>query len=266
MKRLILVALIGVLCWPASVAADESAPKRLAVVGNGRIEVRPDVMDVSATVSGAGEITSDALKKFRSNRRRAVEAVTKLKIPGLEIKGSGVSVISNAIVQQFQQRFGNMQQGPSDHTTFRETLTFTVSGIDHLSDEQVQDLVSKVLDAAKDAGLTLGRPTDQSPYYYNADSYKPQIVFFRLSDPEAVRQKALDLAANDAREKAEQMARRLKLTIGKAVEVRDGSSHQGANRQVVVVGRNDSTSTESSASLHSISIDAFMQVEYQITN
>ncbi len=62
------------------------------------------------------------------------------------------------------------------------------------------------------------------------------------------------------------MARRLKLTIGKALEVRDGSSRQMANRQVVVVGRNDSTSTESSPSLHSISVDAFVQVEYQITN
>ncbi|HEX4072946.1 MAG TPA: SIMPL domain-containing protein [Planctomycetaceae bacterium] len=266
MKRPFLVALIGVLCLPARVPADELASKRLAVIGNGRVEVRPDVMDVSATVSGTGEIASDALKNFRANRRRAVEAVTKLKIPGLEIKGTGVSVISNAIVQQFQQRFGNMQQGPSDHTTFRETLTFTVSGIDHLSDEQVQDLVSKVLDAAKDAGLTLGHPTDQNSYFYNADSYKPQIDFFRLSDAEAVRQKALDLAAKDAREKAEQMARRLKLTIGKVAEVRDASSRQMANRQVVVVGRNDSTSTESSPSLHSISVDAFVQVEYQITN
>ena len=141
--------------------------------------MRPDTMDVSATVTAVGEITTDALKKFRANRRRAVDAITKLKIPGLEIKGSGVSVISNATVQQFQQRFGNMQQG-SDQTTFRETLTFAVSGIDHLSNDQVQDLVSKILDAAKDAGLTLGRQTDQNPYVYNADSYKPQIVFFRF--------------------------------------------------------------------------------------
>jgi uncharacterized protein YggE len=87
-----------------------------------------------------------------------------------------------------------------------------------------------------------------------------------LSDADAVRQKALDLAAKDAREKAEQMARRLKLTIGKAVEVRDSSSRQMVNRQVVVAGRNDSASTESSPSLHGISVDAFVQVEYQITN
>jgi uncharacterized protein YggE len=266
MKRPFLVAIVGVLLWQANSPAADSVPKRLAVTGSGHVEVRPDVMEVTTTVSGSGELTSDALKKFRANRRRAVEAVTKLKVPRLEIKGSGVSVISNALVQQFQQRFGNMQQNPSDHTTFRETLNFTVSGIDRLTDDQVQELATKVLDTAKDAGLTLGPSNDQSPYYYNANSYKPQIASFHLSHAEAARQKALDLAAQDAREKAAQMAHRLKLKIGNAVEVRDGSSRQMGNRQVIVVGNNDSASGESSSSLHGISVDAILLVEYEILN
>ncbi len=190
------VALVGVLSWQAATLTG-AEEKRLAVRGTGKIDVRPDTMEVSATVTASGELTTDALKKFRSNRRRGVDAINKLKIKGLEIKGSGISVISNAAVQQFQQRFGNMQQGSASQTTFSETLTFAVPGIDHLTNDQVQDLATKILDAAKDAGLTLGHQNDQNPYVYNYNSYKPQIVFFRFANAEEAREKALDVAAKE---------------------------------------------------------------------
>jgi len=260
------LALVALLCLQASTLLPGAEEKRLTVSGTGRIEVRPDVMEVFATVTGSGELTSDALKKFRANRRRGVEAVTKLKVDGLEVKGNGVAVISNAAVQQFQQRFGNMQQGSATHTTFSETLTFTVPGINHLADDRVQDLATKILDAAKDAGLTLGQPNDQNPYF-NYNSYRPQIVFFRLAHAEETRQKALDLAASDARSKAEQMAKRLKLAIGKAVLVRDASNRQfNAGRQVVVAGNADASTAELSPTLHNITVEAVLSVEYEILN
>jgi uncharacterized protein YggE len=264
----VLLLLVGVLAWqagPATVGAEE---KRLAVNGSGRVEIRPDVMEISATVTGSGTMTSDALKKFRANRRRGIEAVNKLKIKGLEVKGSGVSVLSNAAVQQLRQRFGNMQQpGADGDSTFSESLTFVVPGIDRLTDDQVQDLAAKVLDAGKDAGLTLGSPNEQNPYYVNYNSYRPQVVFLRVADPQASRQKALDLAAKDARSKAEQMAKRMNLTLGKTVVVRDAFSRQmNANRQAVMVGNADNSTADSSPALHSMTIEAILSVEYEIGN
>jgi uncharacterized protein YggE len=266
MRLRFAVVLLGLFLFcrqDASVLRAEE--KRLAVNGMAKVEQRPDVMEVTGNVSGSGKMTGDALKKFRSNRRRGVEAIEKLKIKGIEVKGSGISVVSSALVQQFRQRFGNMQQQGSDgDTTFSETLTFVVPGIDRLTDEQVQDLVAKIVDAAKDAGLTLGYPNDQNPYVYNANSFRPQVVFFRVADPEAMRQKALDLAAKDAQNRAEQMAKRLKLTVGGAVTVRDSNSRQfNVNRQVVVAGNTDST-TDSSSTLHNITVEAFLTVEYEI--
>ena len=268
MRVPLILALCGVLSWQAGALTSGGEEKRLAVSGTGQIEVRPDVMEISATVMASGELTNDVLKKFRANRRRGVDAVKKLKMNGLEIKGSGISVISNAITQQFQQRFGNMQQqGAASHTTFTETLTFAVPGIDRLTDDQVQDLATKILDAAKDAGLTLGHPNEQNPYYFNYNSYRPQVVFFRLANAEASRQKALDLAATDARNKAGQMAKRLNLNIGKAVLVRDTSSRQMiANRQVVVAGNTDASTADLSPTLHNITVEAFLSVEYEIVN
>jgi uncharacterized protein YggE len=267
MRWPITLALVVGLLGQAGARLGAAEDKILAVNGTGRIEVRPDAMEVFATVTASGELTSDALKKFRANRRRGVDAINKLKIDGLEVKGSGMSVISNAMVQQFQQRFGNMQQGNATQTTFNETLTFAVPGIDRLSDDKVQDLATKILDAAKDAGLTLGHPNDQNPYYVNYNSYKPQIVFFRLTNPDAVRQKALDLAAKDARSKAEQMAKRMDLSIGKAIQVRDGMTRQvGNNRQVVVVGNQENAMGDPTATLHPVTIEAVMSVEYAIAN
>jgi len=259
------LALAGLICLtPAGLVSAEE--KRLSVTGTARLDVRPDTMEVFANVTGSAELNKDALKKFRTNRKRGMDAIAKLKIEGLEIKGAGVSVVSNAAVQQFQQRFGNMQQTTTNHTTFSETLSFNIPGIDHLTDEQVQDLASKILDAAKDAGLSLGQPNDSNPYYYN-NSYKPQIVFFRLAHADSVRQKALDLAAKDARTKAEQMAKRLNLTLGKAVAVRDSFSRQFNNaRQNVVVANVDNSANELSPTLHNITAEATVAIEYEIVN
>jgi uncharacterized protein YggE len=266
LPSILSLALLGLLSWQSADRAPGAEEKRLAVSGTGRVDVRPDAMDVSVNVTATATMTGDTLKKFRANRRRGVEAVTKLKINGLQVKSAGISVISNGLVQQFRQRFGNVQQGSEGDVTFSETLTFVVPGIDRQTDDQVQDLATKILDAAKDAGLTLGHPNDQNPYYVNYNSYRPQIVFFRVADAEAARQKALDLAANDARIKAEQMAKRLNLKIGKAVLVRDASRQGNANRQMVVVGNTDSSTSDLSTTLHDVTIEANLSVEYEIVN
>ena len=255
--RLILLAIA--LGQTVVAIADES---RLAVTGTAKVEERPDIMEVAANVSASGRMSGDALKKFRANRRRGIEAITKLKIKGLEVKGAGMSIVSGALAQQMRNRFGNMQQGGDGESIFNETLTFIIPEINRLTDEQVQDLAAKILDAAKDAGLALGPPNDQNPYVYNYNSYRPQVVYFRVSNIEAVRQRALDLAAKDARARADQMADRLKLKLGKALQVRDATRSTFVNRQVPNTG--ETSFSESSTTLHDLTIEATLSVDYEI--
>lgn len=264
LPRALLVA--GLLLGTATAGLPAAEGKRLAVNGTGHVEVRPDVMELSATVTANAELTSDALKKFRENRRRGVEAVNKLKVKGLETKGSGISILSNATIQQFQQNFGNAQQQMSPtHTTFSETITFMVPGIDRLSDEQTQELATKILDAAKDAGLSMGQSFDPYRRYYDYSTYRPQIVFFRVENADEARQKALDLAAQDARKKAERMAKRMGVTLGKAVSVREGSNRPGnVVQQYPGVRSNEPSKSEVSAALHGVTIEATLSVEYEI--
>jgi uncharacterized protein YggE len=262
----IRLALVG--CWIGLLITPMygSEPRRLSVTGVGKVDVRPDAMELTTNVTASAEMTTDALKKFRDNRRRGVAAIEKLKIPGLEIKGSGVSVLSNATMQQFQQMFNNgAQQGSQGHTTFSETLTITVPGIDRLPDDQVEDLATKILDAAKDAGLTIGQPVDSGRRYYDYNSYHPQIASFRVVNAEAARQKALDIAAQNAQKSAEQMAKRLGLTLGKPVSARD-SKLPG---NVVVQNlpqRLESPLSETSTTLHSIPVEAVLAVDYELGN
>ena len=268
MRMSLSIALLagGLLLGTATVRLPGTEGKRLAVSGTGHVEVRPNVMDLSATVTANAELTSDALKRFRENRRRGVEAVKKLKVKGLETKGSGISILSNAAMQQFQQNFGgNAQQTSPTHTTFSETITFSVPGIDQLSDEQTQDLSTKILDAAKDAGLSMGQSFDPYRRYYDYNSYRPQIVFFRVENADDARQKALDLAAQDARKKAEQMAKRMGVTLGKAVSVRESSNRPGnVVQQNPGLRSNEPPKSEISAALHDVTVDATLSVEYEI--
>jgi uncharacterized protein YggE len=261
------------LCVVGSLALSPARPfaaaenKRLAVMGTGRIEVRPDVMELSATVVGSAELTSDALKKFRDNKRRGIDAIRKLKVEGLQVKEGGISVLSNASIQQYQQRFGgNAQQLPPGQTTFSETLTFVVPGVDRVADEKVQDLATKILDAAKDAGLTMGQSFDPYRRYYDSNSYRPEIVSFRVEKPDDVRQKALDLAAQDARKKAEQMAKRLGISLGQAISARDSSQPFTINQPNYPVQYSQHATANTSSTLHDIPIDATLLIEYEILN
>jgi uncharacterized protein YggE len=256
----ILLALVASQLWHVGCPLYGAEANRLAVTGIGRVDVRPDVMELSATVSGSAELSSDALKKFRNNRRRGIEAINKLKIDRLNVKGTGASVLSNAAMQQYQQRFGGNQQFSPGQTTFSETLTFEVPGIDRLTDEQVQDLATKVLDAAKDAGLTMGQSVDPGPYY-NYNSYRPQIVFFRIAHPDEAKLKALDEAAHDARKKADQIAKQLKLSIGNTVSARDAGRNYNAAPNVYP---NQQTTPDLANALHPITVEAALSVEYEI--
>ncbi len=267
MRSTTCLVVAGLLVCRSAPMLSAAEPKRLRVTGTGRVELRPDVMELAASVTGSAELTSDTLKKFRENRRRGIAAINKLKIQGLEVKGSGMSVVSNAMMQQFQQMWGGGQpQVSPGQTTFTETLFVQVPGIDHLPEDQVQDLATKILDAAKDAGLTMGRSMDRYRNYYDYNNMRPQIVSFRAQNAEMARQKALDMAAEDARKKAEQMSKRLGLGIGKVLSVQDASAREIAPNSPYSEPRAAKPAAAEVASLHDIEVDAVLTVEYEIVN
>ena len=111
-------------------------------------------LEVRPTVSGRRTLAADALRKYRDNRRRAIDAFGRLKLKGFTIEGNGAvvgTVIPNANRQGVVFNFGQ-NQAPNQPTNVvvSEVLTMRLAPIDRLKNEEILNLIAKILDTAKD--------------------------------------------------------------------------------------------------------------------
>ncbi len=106
---LLRVLIAGVaLVASTVVGASDSPPRGIAVAGRGEAKGKPGIVELSGTVTGEAELASDAITKYRDNRQRAIEALENLKIDGLKVTGSGVSINSALSAQAMQQMMNGM--------------------------------------------------------------------------------------------------------------------------------------------------------------
>jgi hypothetical protein len=161
-----------------------------------------------------------------------IEAIEKLKIAELAIAANGISVNSPEMTRQQQQAFfggGNARQEVSGKVGVSESLVIAVAGIEKMKPEEVLDLSMKVIDAGKDAGLTIG-PKPMT-YYELQMSYNRNIsnaiVNFRLKNVDAHRAAAYTLAMDDARANAERLAKLAGVKLGKILSITEvGGEYQ----------------------------------------
>lgn len=192
-------------------AADEF--DHITVTASGQASIKPDVAEVRATVTGSAAMAADALKKFHDNRRRAVEAIKKLKLENLSVDGGGLSMTSTgANANRMVQILGaNQNAGTPGHITVTENLVLRLSAIDRMKEGEPAKAVSSMIDAAKDAGLTLG----------SAGGMQSELVRFRSTKLEDARTAAVQNAMQSARRKADALA-----ALSKAKIVRIASSRE----------------------------------------
>jgi uncharacterized protein YggE len=207
----------------AARAADEG--DRITVTASGTASVKPDVAEVRATVSGSAAMAADALRKFQDNRRRAIEAIKKLKLESLTVEGGGVSMSSaNANGNRMAMVFGGNQNAATPgHVTLTEKLVLRLSSIDRLKEGEPAKAVATVIDAAKDAGLTIGGAGMQA-----------DLVRFRSTKLEEARQTAVENAMQSARRKAETLANLSKAHISRIVSSREISVPAAANNNAAM--------------------------------
>jgi uncharacterized protein YggE len=192
-------------------AADEF--DHITVTASGQASIKPDVAEVRAAVTGSAAMAADALKKFHDNRRRAVEAIKKLKLENLSVDGGGLSMTSTGSnANRMVQILGaNQNAGTPGHITVTENLVLRLSAIDRMKEGEPAKAVSSMIDAAKDAGLTLGA----------AGGMQSELVRFRSTKLEDARTAAVQNAMQSARRKADALA-----ALSKAKIVRIASSRE----------------------------------------
>ena len=144
----------------SAIAAETN--RGIAVAGTGESKGKPTIVELSGTVTGEAELASDAITKYRDNRARAVEAMDNLKIEGLKVKGSGVSISSALSPQAMQQLMNGMGTTGTGNARLQvsEPLKITITGVDKMSTEDLLATLVRIVDAGKDAGIAIGPQMD----------------------------------------------------------------------------------------------------------
>jgi uncharacterized protein YggE len=215
-------------CPALAAGAEGGNGRAITVTGSGEAKARPTVVEMNAVVSGEAELAADAVVKYKDNRRRAVKAIDDLKIPSLAIESKGYTLSQgiDANQQQMMMR-GQMVTSAKQRVQVTEPLRIVIKDVDRMKDDEVMTAVLKVVDAGRDAGLTIGSAGPQNYYQMQmmmqrGDTSGGGMASFKITDPAALREKAYEKAIASARDKAQRLAALAGVKLGPVTSVQDG--------------------------------------------
>jgi uncharacterized protein len=225
---------------PVSRAADGEGGggSTITVSGSGDAKARPTTVEMTAVVTGEAELGADAVVKYKDTRRRAVKALEDLKIPSLAIESKGFTL--NQAVDPNQQQMimrGQMPTTSKQRVQVTEPLRLVIKDVDKMKDEDLMGLVLKVIDAGRDAGLTMGSAPQN--YYQmqimmqRGDNAGAGMATFKIADPAVLRDQAYAKAIENARAKAQRLAQLAGIKLGPVKSVQEGNV---AQNQVIYAG------------------------------
>lgn len=279
-RSVILASALLIVVCADSLSLFAAEAKVLRVIGVGKVEALPDRVELSGTVAGEAELAADAVKQYREHRRRVVEALEALKLKGLAISGNGMSITTGTDGANPQQALvlgiGNQNAAAPAKISVRETLTVTLDGVQSLKSEELLDTVIKLIDSAKDAGLTIGpKPLSMIEIQFSGAS-PTALVRFRLNEIDAYRQNAYTKAMENARASAERLAKLANVKLGKIVSIHEGpappspsssssSSAYATYVRSIIGASHDTAETDySSNSFQQIPIGVTLEVDFEI--
>ena len=237
--RIVLILIVACLLPSATLAASPTGgdASTITVSGSGDAKGRPTVVEMGATITGEAELAADAVVKFKDSRRRAVKAIEDLKIPALAIESRGFTLSQGMDPNQQQMMMrGQVATNVKSRVVVTEPLRLIIRGVDQMKDEDLMNTVLKVIDAGKDAGLTVGPPSPTNYYQYqmmmNRGETNTGIASFKIENATDLREQAYAKAIENARSKAERLAKLSGVKLGRVVSVQDGATPQNPNQVV----------------------------------
>jgi uncharacterized protein YggE len=264
----VLLLLLSPLCARADAPASTEG---ITVTGTGEAKARPTVVEIGAIVAGEAELTNDAMVKYRDAKKRATTAIDALKIPNLTVESNGVS-ISQAIdpTQAQMMMQGRVGAVGKSKVQASESLKLVLKDVDKMPPEKLMDLVMKVIDTGRDAGLQVGPPTPQNYYQYQMMMQNGQgqgMLLFKINDSASMRDQAYKQAMDDAKSRAQRLAELAGVKLGRIVAVRDTAAPrhpQAPNPYAENGGASEEPSDLSSQLLTDIPLKVTLTVQYEI--
>jgi uncharacterized protein YggE len=192
------------------------------VAGKGFVAVKPNSVEIDLEVAASSELTGDAIVKYRDARRRIRDAFAALKLANVTVEERGLLVDQKGMQNPYY--FGGFQPNMRTKTEVQLTrkLVVKVADVRKMEEDALLQLIGKLLDVAQDAGGRVGSQNFFNPYYYNPyQQVSSGLVRFVLDDFDKLQDDAYEQAINDARTRAERLARLSKVELGPIVAVRE---------------------------------------------
>lgn len=208
----------------------QQAEPGITVEGSGEQRATPDVIELNMKLVGRAELTDDAVVKHRDARKRTLEAFKALKLDNLKLDERELSLRPGNSQEMMQAAMNGMMQGGGKRTQIEisSSLRARLVDVGKIPEEELMSTIGKLLDTAQDSGAGIG-PSEADismAWRYGYRSNQGAIVKFIISDINQIREKAYEAAVQDARQRAQRLARLNGVKLGPviAVEERTGSA------------------------------------------
>lgn len=228
------IALALLLALPA--LADDT----IVVNGHGETRVRPDRVEFRFQVAASAEKAADAVTKIGEKAAKVKNALTeaakdrKLDAASVTEGGLEFGAPPGSDEGMVIMPGGGGDEG-SGEVMLQRTLTMAVNGIDAMKEADVAEHVAAIVDAAVAAGASYSGGVQ---WDWSGRGLVPATVVFRMSDPQAALAKAWDAAAEDAKKRATEIAKRFGREVGAVTKVQEvQNSLPGAEAQPVMPGQ-----------------------------
>jgi len=241
----------------------------ISVVGIGKVEAQPTIVEMSGTIQGDAELAGDAVTKYHGNRQAAVDAIGALQIEGLTIDGGGIAIKSEMNEAQMQaMRRGMPAPAGSNKLSVSEPLKLRLTGVDQMDTEQLLETIVKIVDAGKDAGVIIGPKLDFNPYYGYQGNTSGALATFKLENIDELKAQAYEKAIADARKQATRLAELAGVKLGRVTGIREGAVPTNNQQQIVYaypgMVNQEENDKFASTDLKQITVSIVLQVDFAI--
>jgi len=269
--KLQTILLTALLILSTSVTA-----QTITVSAVGESEVRPDTIVLSGGLTEANEKMKDAVTAFSDTRRRAMAAIKEMGIENLSVSTSALSVDLAGSPQA--NPFGGEQPNaaPAGSLIISQLVTLTVTGVDKMEEQAVIDLVVKLMQGAKEAGVKMesaSGPEAMIMIQMGMGGDGNSSAQFKISDPKAAHKAATKDAVDKARADAAYLAELAGGKLGKIVDISDGvmpatGDDSAMNPYAMIFGMmtGETADAYSSDTLDAITVARPLSVSFELIN
>lgn len=205
----------------------------ITVEGTGEAKTVPDVVEINLKLNARGELTDDAVVKHKDSRKRTLETFEALKIPNLKLEERDLSLRPGNMQEMRMMMWNGTPPAQNKRTPIEigSTLRARLVEVDKIPTEELMATIGKLIDAAQDAGVSMGvSESDTMNMWYYGYSRQQSLVKFVVTNVTEIREKAYELAVKDARQRAERLARLNNVQLGAVLAVDELPTGAGSQR------------------------------------